>query len=348
MDATLPSAQTSRYEQMLDWLKRLAIADTLQFDTIAPASSDASFRQYYRIATTGQPLIIMDAPPHQENNAAFVDITRRLAAVELNVPDIVATDIEQGFMLLSDLGQNNYYHAIQQGLSNAELQALYRSAIQSLVQLQTADHQGLSVYDAPRMLDELSLFEQWYVNQYCNTSFSDAERNSLTQCFELLVADNVSVAQVLVHRDFHSPNLMMPTDASLKPGIIDYQDAVIGPITYDIASMVMDARHTWEEDQQLDWAIRYWQAAIHAKLPVSTDFAEFHRSYEWMSVQRNLRILGVFARLSIRDNKDQYLAHIPRVCAYLRMVVSRYEELSPIRKLLDRLEGRVTVLGVTL
>lgn len=348
MVATQISAKSSRYTQMLNWLNALAIADQLQFDTIAPASSDASFRQYYRINTDNGSLIVMDAPPSKENNAAFADITARLRAVGLKVPEILAADLDLGFMLLSDLGQNNYYNAIQHGLDDAELQALYRNAIDSLVLLQTADSQGLAVYDAQRMLEELSLFETWYVNQYCNTRFSDAERTSLTQCFQKLVTDNVNVAQVLVHRDFHSPNLMMPTDNSLKPGIIDYQDAVLGPITYDLASMVMDARHTWQEDQQLDWAIRYWQAAIHAKLPISLDFAEFHRSYEWMSVQRNLRILGVFARLSIRDQKNQYLEHIPRVCAYLRLIVSRYEELTPIRKLLDRLEGRQTVLGVTL
>src|SRR5690606_41836638 len=132
------------------------------------------------------------------------------------------------------------------------------------------------------------------------------------------------------------------------PAAIAFQEAVIGPIPYATASLVMGARYGWDEEQQFDWAIRYWQAAHHAGLAIAEDFAEFHRAYEWMSVQRNLRILGVFGRLSIRDNKDQYLAHIPRVCAYLRMVVSRYEELSPIRKLLDRLEGRVTVLGVTL
>ncbi|MCQ9615860.1 phosphotransferase [Paenalcaligenes niemegkensis] len=348
MDATPTTAENSRYTLMLEWLKSLAIADDLQFSTITPASSDASFRHYYRLRKGDDTLIVMDAPPSKENNAAFADITARLAAVKLNVPVIVASNLELGFMLLSDLGKTNYYNAIQAGLEDAELQALYRNAIDSLVTLQGADHQGLEVYDAERMLDELSLFELWYVNQHCNTTLSEQERSSLAQCFAVLVADNVSVAQVLVHRDFHSPNLMMPIDSSLKPGIIDYQDAVAGPITYDLASMVMDARHTWSEEQQLDWAIRYWQAAIHAKLPVSTDFAEFHRAYEWMSVQRNLRILGVFSRLSIRDNKDQYLAHIPRVCAYLRLIVSRYEELSPIRKLLDRLEGRQTVLGVTL
>lgn len=348
MDATPTLAKTSRYTQMLEWLQSLTLDDELQFNTIAVASSDASFRQYYRMALGDRTVVVMDAPPSKENNKAFADITVRLAAVGLNVPHIIASNLDLGFMLLSDLGEHNYYNTIQQGIDDAELQALYRNAIDSLVLLQRADCNGLEVYDAKRMLDELSLFEQWYVIQHCKTTLSDKERIALDACFIKLVNDNENVGQVLVHRDFHSPNLMMPIDQSLKPGVIDYQDAVAGPITYDLASMVMDARHTWQEDQQLDWAIRYWQAAVHAKLPISTDFAEFHRAYEWMSVQRNLRILGVFARLSIRDGKDQYLVHIPRLCAYIRLIVSRYEELSPIRKLFDRLEGKQTVLGVTL
>lgn len=348
MDVTSTLANDSRYQLLLSWLHTLESSHTLQLDTLRPASGDASFRRYFRLDSAHGTVIVMDAPPAKEDTAAFVDITTRLAAQGLSIPRILASDVEQGFLLLSDLGQDNFYHALHKGLDNQTIQTLYRSAIQSLVQLQQADSTGLPEYDAPRMLEELQVFEEWFINQHCNTRLTEPESHALQQCFTALVADNTKVAQVFVHRDYHTPNLMMPIDDSLRPGIIDYQDAVLGPITYDLASLVMDARYTWDEEQQLDWAIRYWQAAIHAGLPVSRDFAEFHRAYEWMSVQRNLRILGVFARLSIRDGKDWYLDHLPRLQAYLRQVVSRYEELFPIRKLLDRLEGRQTVLGVTL
>lgn len=348
MREIMDAMASTRYQQLLLWLGSLDINGPLQLEGLTRASSDASFRQYYRLKHADTTLIVMDAPPSTENNEAFIDITQRLADQGLNVPQILAQNLDLGFLVLSDLGDLNYYHALHQGLDNDTVQSLYRQALFSLVRLQQADTQGLPLYNAPKMLEELGLFETWYVNQHCQTEFTPTEQAQLEQCFAVLVADNTQAAQVLVHRDYHSPNLMLPQDASLQPGIIDYQDAVLGPITYDLASLVMDARYSWDEAQQLDWAIRYWEAAKAAQLPVNTNFADFHRAYEWMSVQRNLRILGVFARLALRDHKPQYLDHIPRVAAYIRQVVSRYEALFPIRKLFDRLESRTTVLGVTL
>lgn len=338
-----------RFQQLQNWLKSLPASLLLDLKQLTPASSDASFRRYFRIPSTDRKsYIAMDSPPSQENNAAFIDIQQRLAHVGAKTPDILAYEPELGFMLLSDLGVDNYYHALQGELDPTALQALYRLAIAELVRIQKADTTGLEIYNAQRMLDELALFEQWYIQHYCKTELSPTEKNSLDQVFQLLVNDNEKHGSVLVLRDYHSPNLMMPTDTSLQPGIIDFQDAVIGPITYDIASLIMDARHTWDEEQQLDWAIRYWQAAHHAGLDISTDFAEFHKAYEWMSVQRNLRILGVFSRLSLRDGKHHYLDHIPRINLYLRQVFSRYEEFNPLRRLFDRLENKQTVLGLTI
>lgn len=339
---------SQRYESLLVWLHSLAPSFQLDLESIKSASSDASFRRYYRLQADNKTYVVMDAPPSHENNAAFIDIQQRLAKVGCKVPTILAYEAEQGFMLLNDLGTQNYYHALQDNPDNAAVQAMYRLAIDELVRMQQADFTGLPVYDAARMLDELQLFEDWYIKQHCQTELTAKEKQSLQHLFEKLVEDNVKHGQVLVHRDFHSPNLMMPTDATLKPGIIDFQDAVIGPITYDIASLVMDARHTWDEDQQLDWAIRYWQAAHLAGLTLDTDFAEFHRAYEWMSVQRNLRILGVFSRLSIRDDKHHYLDHIPRVTNYLRQIFVRYEDFKALRYLFDRLENTQTVLGITI
>src|SRR5690606_21968884 len=193
---------------------------------------------------------------------------------------------------------------------------------------------------------ELTVFPEWYATTHCQAGLDKAELAALQVVFTALVEDNAKQPVVLVHRDFHSPNLMLgPSDQ--EPGIIDYQDALAGPISYDIASLVMDARTTWEEPQQLDWAIRYWEAAKAAGLPIASDFADFHRQYEWMSLQRNLRILGVFARLSHRDGKHGYLDHIPRVSAYARQVAERYGPLRPLLRILDKIENRQVVTGYT-
>lgn len=337
-----------RHQQLIHWLTGLATPYHLALDSLTVASSDASFRRYYRIQANETSYVVMDAPPSQENNTAFIDIQHRLAAAGLKTPEIIAYEASLGFMLLSDLGTQNYYHALHEGLEDTVVQALYRLAIDELVRLQQADHQGLPIYTAERMLDELQLFEHWYLNQHCQTTLSPTEKTQLDTIYAQLVADNQKHGQVLVHRDFHSPNLMMPTDASLQPGVIDFQDAVVGPLTYDIASLVMDARYTWDEDQQIDWAVRYWQTAHQAGLNIDTDFARFHQAYEWMSVQRNLRILGVFSRLSIRDQKHHYLDHIPRVVGYLRQVFERYELFDPLSRLFDRLENKQRVLGMYL
>lgn len=337
-----------RQQHLLHWLNSIADRYQLDLQSLTSASSDASFRRYYRLQSGQTTLIVMDTPPTQENNPAFIDVQARLAQAGLKVPEILAYEAEHGFMLLSDLGQQNYYHVLQNEVDPSALQAMYRLAIQELIRMQHANTEGLPVYNAQRMLEELELFEEWYIKQHCQTELTATEKQNLTTLFQTLVNDNVQHGAVLVHRDFHSPNLMMPTDDSLQPGIIDFQDAVVGPITYDIASLVMDARHTWTEDQQLDWAIRYWQAAHHAGLDIDTDFAQFHRAYEWMSVQRNLRILGVFSRLAIRDNKPHYLDHIPRVNHYLRQVFVRYEEFNSLRRLFDRLENKITVLGMSI
>lgn len=337
-----------RHQLLVDWLESIADSHQLELSSLQSASSDASFRHYYRLKSATTTRIVMDSPPSQENNSAFIDIQNRLVRVGVKVPEIIAYEATHGFMLLSDLGSENYYHALQNSIDPNAIQAMYRLAIQELVRLQQANTDGLTQYDAPRMRAELELFEQWYIKQHCKTELSQAEKQGLESLFDHLVADNVKHGKVLVHRDFHSPNLMMPTDDTLQPGVIDFQDAVVGPITYDIASLVMDARYSWDEEQQLDWAIRYWQAAHLAGLDINTDFSEFHRAYEWMSVQRNLRILGVFSRLSIRDGKHHYLDHIPRVCQYLRQVFVRYEELKVLRRLFDRLENKTTVLGMTI
>jgi aminoglycoside/choline kinase family phosphotransferase len=337
----LPTDHSERLQRLIHWLGTLDPALELRLATLQPASSDASFRRYFRLESAKSTLIVMDAPPPNEDCRPFVDVSKRLGDVGLTVPKVLAQDLKQGFLLLTDLGRQTYQERIEQGLEDAELQTLYRDALLALVKLQQADTTGLAEFSQARLVEELGLFTHWYIEQYHGVSPTPEQLNQLDAIFILLAKSMASEPQVLVHRDFHSPNLMVCTDPAVgsNPGVIDFQDAVVGPISYDIASLVFDARTTWEEPQQLDWAIRYWEKARAANLPVPEDFAQFHRQYEWASLQRNLRILGVFARLSIRDNKPHYLAHVPRVLQYTRQVTSRYGPFSPLARLLNKLEN---------
>lgn len=343
------ASQDPRFTLLLQWLKSLPADLGLDTDSLAPASSDASFRRYFRLSATQGTLVVMDAPPPHEDCRPFIDVDDRLLAVGLNVPRILAQNVEQGFLLLSDLGPTTYYARIQQGIDDSTLQALYRDALAALVQMQTANYQGLPAYDAQRLKTELSLFPEWYADKHCQSPLDATTMQALNTVFDTLVEHNVKQPVVLVHRDFHSPNLMVceRPEHGPNPGVLDFQDAVAGPITYDLASLVVDARTTWEEQQQLDWAIRYWELARKKGLPVPTDFADFHRDYEWMGLQRNLRILGVFARLHHRDGKAAYLAHMPRVNQYVRQVANRYIAFKPLLRILDKLDGVQAKAGYT-
>lgn len=335
-----------RSQQLHQWLSQHADKYQFDFDSLEIASSDASFRSYYRIysAALDKTLIIMNAPPPQENCAVFVDIARLLEAQGLNVPHILEQDDKLGFLLQSDLGNTTYYQAIQAGIDDAQLQKIYREALDVLVLMQQTPASHLPPYDAPRLREEMNLFEEWFVKKHCNNELTDAEKERLYPILDALAEFNAQEPQVFVHRDFHSPNLMLITDEDegTNPAVIDFQDALYGPLSYDLASLVMDARTTWEEPQQLDWAIRYWEKARAAGLPVPEAFSDFYRHYEAMSLQRNLRILGVFARLAIRDNKTHYLDHIPRVIAYIRQVANRYNDFAIVARILDRLENITT------
>lgn len=341
--------QDTRFSQLQTWLSTLAAHYDLAVESLTPASSDASFRRYFRVQAGERTLVIMDAPPAQEDCRPFVQVAQMLRAGGLNVPHILAHDQNQGFMLLTDLGPHTYLQRLRSGLTDAQCQSLYLDAIDALIQMQQVAPTGLPVYDQARFAEELDVFPEWYVARHHGMTLDDETRNHLKKMFDVLSASSASGPQVLVHRDFHSPNLMASAGAQdgPNPGIIDFQDAVAGPIAYDLASLVMDARTTWDEAQQLDWAIRYWEGARAAGLPVEADFAEFHRRYEWLSLQRNLRILGVFARLHHRDGKAAYLDHMPRVNEYVRQVAYRYGAFGHLRKLLDKLDGRQSFAGLS-
>jgi len=321
------------------WLQQLPTQLGAEPDSLRPASADASFRRYFRIDTAHGTRVVMDAPPDREPLDAFLDVAERLRRAGVKAPDVLARDQDHGFLLLSDLGELNFYAALRQDPApgDAAIHGWYLGSLQALAAVQRANASGLPAYDASRLIEELQLFLEWYIARHCGYSLDDTEREQLAGIGELLARRAAAQPQVLVHRDFHSPNLMLPVDDDPRPGVLDFQDAVRGPIAYDLASLLMDARTTWDEPQQLDWGIRYWELARREGLPVPADIADFHADWEWIGLQRNLRILGVFARLNLRDGKPGYLAHMPRVEGYVRQVAGHYDVFRPLLRLLDRL-----------
>jgi N-acetylmuramate 1-kinase len=305
--------------------------------SIAPASEDASFRRYFRVTCgDGSHSILMDAPPGQEDCRPFVKVARLFAQAGVHVPAVLAEDLDNGYLLLSDLGSVTYLQALAAEQDGARAARLYDEASSALVAIQRASRDGvLPVYDAALLLRELRLFPDWYVARHLGVALSASETAALEQAFELILANNLSQQRVYVHRDYHSRNLML---SSPNPGVLDFQDAVYGPITYDLVSLLKDAYIAWDEALILDWAIRYWEKARSAALPVDADFSAFYRDFEWMGVQRHIKVLGIFARLFHRDGKSGYLRDMPLVLRYLRQACARYGALHPLLRLLDRLE----------
>ncbi|MCP5268212.1 MAG: phosphotransferase [Zoogloeaceae bacterium] len=330
-----------RTQALQDWIKQLFPGQPV---TLAPASADASFRRYFRATLAdGSTRIIMDAPPEHENCQPYLDIAQLLNAAGVHVPVIYAQNLDQGFLLLSDLGNTTYLDVLKSHPDSAA--ALYREAATALLAIQKANHPGLlPEYDRNLLARELQLFPEWYVARHLDISLSDAQQSVLNNAFEKILANNLAQPRVFVHRDYHSRNLML---SEPNPGILDFQDAVFGPYTYDLVSLYRDAYISWEEEQELDWVIRFWELARKEQLPVPADFADYWRDYEWMGVQRQLKVLGIFARLYHRDGKDGYLADMPRVMAYLRRTAERYIDLKPLLLLLDELENRESRAGYT-
>lgn len=301
--------------------------------TVAPASADASFRRYFRVTSGDKTWIAMDAPPEHEDCTPFVHVAQLLAGA-VHVPDIIARDAAQGFLLLSDLGGTTYLQALNREPETAN--NLYTAATDALVQMQLIRQlESLPAYDEKLLRLELGLFPDWYVARHLQTALTDDQNAVLKQIFDRIVRNNLAQPRVFVHRDYHSRNLMVTTP---NPGVLDFQDAVAGPITYDLVSLLKDAYIQWDEECILDWAIRYWEKARKAGLPVTDDFGEFYRDFEWMGVQRHIKVLGIFARLCYRDGKAAYLNDMPHVMHYLRKACERYQELRPMLGLLDELE----------
>ena len=327
-----------RAEALQNWAATQLGTDSLD---IAPASADASFRRYFRVTTQGRDYIVMDAPPTHEDCRPFVAVARLFGDAGVHVPRVLGQDLARGFLLLTDLGSITYLSALDESTARG----LYLAANDALIRIQQASRPGaLPEYERTLLSRELRLFPEWYVARHLGVEMDEQQKSLLDTIFERILGNNLAQPQVYVHRDWHSRNLMV---ADPNPGILDFQDAVYGPITYDLASIYRDAYIQWDEEMQLDWVIRYWEKARAARLPVPDDFGAFWRDFEWMGAQRHIKVLGIFARLYHRDGKDGYLKDMPRVMRYLRKVCERYDELKPLLFLLDALEDKRPQVGYT-
>jgi len=323
----------SRLNTLRNWLKALQASWQLDLDSLAPASADASFRRYFRIESKNpnfDTLIVMDAPPQHEPLDAFIKVDLLLSDAGLNVPKILEQNIAEGFLLLNDLGTKTYLAE----LNHETADHLYQEATHALVQMQLASKPDvLPNYDQALLQRELDLFPEWYLNKHLNVQLGVLQQTQLKQCFQLIIENNLAQAKVYVHRDYHSRNLMV-TELN-NPGVIDFQDAVYGPITYDASSLWRDAYIAWPEERVIDWVIKFWEAGRKVGLPMPDDFGQFYRDFEWMGLQRHLKVLGIFARLFHRDGKDGYLKDIPLVLEYAIATANRYIELKPLARILE-------------
>jgi aminoglycoside/choline kinase family phosphotransferase len=351
--SSLPSTPAStpdvRLSQLDTWLATLNLVEP---SSRRPASTDASFRRYFRLdvlpdlrAKLGDTLIAMDAPPERENVPAFIKVDELLFEAGVTVPAIVARDVERGYLLISDLGTTTYL----QRLDNDNASFMYSDAVDALIAIQLTSTPGvLPEFDRAFVMRELNIFPEWFVGKHLNVTMTPAQQASLDKVFETITANVLAQQQVFMHRDFHSRNLMWLEEGTLSnPGILDFQDAVYGPITYDLASLLRDAYIQWDEEFVLDWVVRYWQSAKKIGLPVNPDIDAFYRDFEFMALQRHLKILGLFCRLNYRDGKPVYMGDLPTVLDYVRKTANRYIELKPLVRLLDAFENVAPQVGYT-
>jgi aminoglycoside/choline kinase family phosphotransferase len=350
LKANVTWADASRQLACEAWLQSLVAPFGLLPQSLRIASADASFRRYLRLDTqSGSTLIVMDAPPDKENCEPFVKVAQLMKLAGLKAPEVLAWDQAQGLMLLTDLGDLTMMSAIDPQNPQAN-HGLYMQAVDALITWQLSSKPGvLPLYDEALLNRELSLFPDWYLTQHRGLTVQGKMRETLDSTFQRLVAKNLAAPSVFVHRDFMPRNLMMPTGQNSALGILDFQDAVYGPVTYDVASLMRDAFLTWEEDFVLDITIRYWEKARKVGLldfeDWHQDFGAFYRAVEWMGLQRHLKVAGIFARLTLRDGKEKYLADAPRFIAYIRTTAARYIELKPLLRLIEEVEGTDGVTG---
>jgi len=301
--------------------------------SLTPASSDASFRRYFRWQDGERSLIAMDAPPPQENCRPFVKVAELLAAAGVNVPEILAADLEQGFLLLTDLGRQTYLEVIDE--NNAD--ALFEDALKALLAFQQLPLDGgLPSYDDALLRRELQLFPDWYLQRHLGIALEGAQLAAWQRVCDLLVDSALAQPKVLVHRDYMPRNLML---SEPNPGVLDFQDAVYGPVTYDVTCLFKDAFLSWPPARVDAWLERYWRMAGEAGIPVQAGFEDFLRASDLMGVQRHLKVIGIFARICHRDGKPRYLTDVPRFFGYIEAVLARRPELAELGTLLAGLPG---------
>lgn len=337
----MQTAQDERLSALLRWLENQRAVSGLDFSSIAPASVDASFRRYFRIQGENGSYIVMDAPPDKEPIASFLKVDALMREAGLNVPEIFASDEAKGFILMNDLGRETYLNVLNE--ENAA--RLMDAATDAIVKWQVASKPGvLPEYDYAVMRREINLFPEWYVGRHRGYKMTEKQSEIIEGVYEKLIAACLAQPKVYVHRDFMPRNLMV---SDPMPGVLDFQDALYGPVSYDIASLMRDAFISWGESFVLDVTIRYWDKARKACVPVPQDFGEFWRNVEWMGMQRHLKVLGIFARINYRDGRPKYLEDTPRFLHYVRETANRYHELKPINWLLDQFEEQKTLTGWT-
>ena len=344
MNPSIAWSDSARQAAFERWIAGLASVHGIDIGSLEPASVDASFRRYFRVAAGQRSLVVMDAPPPLEDVRPFVRVGRLIRAAGLHVPEVLAADTGQGFLLLSDLGRRPYLEALQMA-SPAEADRLMRQALSALVQLQCrVPPQDLPPFDEGLLAAELALFPQWCVQREFGITWTAREQSAWQGLCRLLIDSALAQSVVAVHADWMPRNLMV---SEPNPGVLDFQDAVAGPISYDLVSLLRDAFISWPEAQEIDWAARWWAEARAAGLPVDPDFGEFWRALEWMGLQRHLKVLGIFCRLKHRDGKPRYAGDVPRFLGYASKVALRYAPLKPLLKLLEPLTGARVQTGLT-
>ena len=320
------------------WLTSIVPSQGLHIQTLRLASADASFRRYFRIDSKQGSRIIMDAPPDKENSQPFVKVADMLHKAQVHAPKVLAWDASLGFMLLTDLGTQTMMQVINRDNAQANL-PLYLQAVEALIAWQLASQPDvLPLYDEALLRRELALFPDWYLAKHHRISVEGEVRQTLNEAFTHIINHNLAWPSVYVHRDFMPRNLMVSDTGQL--GVIDFQDAVYGPITYDIASLMRDAFISWDDDFCQHITLHYWNNALKAGLPVGFDFDKFDSGVRWMGLQRHLKVAGIFARLTLRDGKPLYLADTPRFIGYIRATCVQYPELKPLLQLVDRIESQ--------
>jgi N-acetylmuramate 1-kinase len=321
-----------RADRRLQWT-RTALGDPAL--TLVPASSDASFRSYWRTVGTDPSWIVMDAPPEREDVRPWVEIAQRLRTAGLDAPEVGAENPDEGFLLISDLGTQLYLPA----LNEATVDALYGAAIDAAFELATrVDATGLPSYDALRLETEMDLMSDWFLDRHLGYVPEEDEWDVIDAAFRVLIDNAQAQPQVFVHRDFHSRNLLLPRHEGDGPGVIDFQDAVLGPLTYDLVSLLRDCYIVWPDERVYRWVEDFRRRLVDAGL-TRADAAQFRRWFDLMGLQRHLKVLGIFCRLWYRDGKPGYLADLPRVWSYTRDIGRRYPEIAPLVELLERHVG---------